>query len=333
MGSLLQFFETKLGRILRYTLSTAIVVAFILLVDWRELTRLEGRFAWGPVLWATAIAGLTTPLHAIRWRLLLVAQGITLPFPWAHAVTWIGTFYNSVLLGGLGGDAARVYYVCRDAPQQRAAGVASIGLDRLIGLAVLLAISLAALIGKLGAVVNEPELQVFALISLGVLLAGAGAGSLVLYLPVARWPRWLRSRLGEPRIVLLEDLRERTRSSPRAHVTALAVCLIIWLLDFYSVWLLASGLGLRLPFLETCIAVSVAYAATALPVSVGGHGVREGALLFTLGVFGLISAEGPDRDAALLLALLVWAVTMIWSLVGGLVLLAWRPASVPAPQQ
>jgi uncharacterized membrane protein YbhN (UPF0104 family) len=78
--------------------------------------------------------------------------------------------------------------------------------------------------------------------------------------------------------------------------------------------------------LETCIAVAVAYAATALPISVGGHGVREGAMLVVLGLFGLVPAAGADRDRALLLAVLVWAVTMLWSLVGGGVLLFASPA-------
>jgi glycosyltransferase 2 family protein len=66
--------------------------------------------------------------------------------------------------------------------------------------------------------------------------------------------------------------------------------------------------------------VAVAYAATALPISVGGHGVREGALLAVLGMFGLISAAG-QLDAALLLAVLAWGLTIFWSLFGGGVLL------------
>jgi hypothetical protein len=45
-----------------------------------------------------------------------------------------------------------------------------------------------------------------------------------------------------------------------------------------------------------------------------------------LGLFGLVPAAGADRDRALLLAVLVWAVTMLWSLVGGGVLLFASPA-------
>jgi hypothetical protein len=106
---------------------------------------------------------------------------------------------------------------------------------------------------------------------------------------------------------------------------------VIWLLDFIAVWLLARAIGLPLPFLETCIAMSVAYAATVLPISVGGHGIREGALLATLAAFGLLATVAA-QNLAPLLALLVWAVTVFWSLFGGLVVLAAPRLLPPRPQ-
>jgi hypothetical protein len=67
--------------------------------------------------------------------------------------------------------------------------------------------------------------------------------------------------------------------------------------------------------------MSVAYAATVLPISVGGHGIREGAFLATLAALGLLASPAA-RDLAPLLALLVWVTTVFWSLIGGLVVLA-----------
>ncbi len=73
--------------------------------------------------------------------------------------------------------------------------------------------------------------------------------------------------------------------------------------------------------------MSVAYAATVLPVSVGGHGIREGALLGMLALLGLLP-DDSSRQLALLLAVLVWAISVLWSLVGGAVLLlARRPTT------
>jgi glycosyltransferase 2 family protein len=183
-----------------------------------------------------------------------------------------------------------------------------------------------ALVARAGTLMREPGLRWIFLVALAVSLGGGVAAWLLLRIAPARWPAILRQALGEPLLDTLADLWARTRTTPREHAAALALSYAIWLLDFVSVWLLARAVGLPLPFLETCIAVAVAYAATALPISVGGHGVREGAMLVVLGLFGLVPAAGPDRDRALLLAVLVWAVTMLWSLVGGGVLLFANPA-------
>jgi len=173
---------------------------------------------------------------------------------------------------------------------------------------------------------REPGLRWIFLVALAVSLGGGVAAWLLLRIAPARWPATLRRALGEPLLDTLADLWARTRAAQSDHAAALALSYAIWPLDFVSVWLLARAVGLPLPFLETCIAVAVAYAATALPISVGGHGVREGAMLVVLGLFGLVPAAGADRDRALLLAVLVWAVTMLWSLVGGVVLLFASPA-------
>ena len=129
--------------------------------------------------------------RVVHAGLLYVAQGLTLSFSWSHAVTWIGNFYNSILLGGLGGDAARVFYICRDAPRQKTAGVASIAMDRLLGLGVLLMISLVALAAKLSSVAQKPELRTFALICSLALILGTAATAIALSINPQRWPLWM----------------------------------------------------------------------------------------------------------------------------------------------
>lgn len=330
---LTRLLQTRAGRVARYAVSIGLVSAFIWLIDWTELSRLRGRFDWGPVAWGVLLAGATYPLHAWRWLLLYRAQGLALPWSWAHRVTWIGNFYNSLLLGGLGGDAARAFYVCRDAPNQRLGGLASIVMDRVMGLLVLFALALVGIAAKLREVLAHPELRLIGAVATGALILGLVAAVVLLRAGPETWPAPLRRVVGEARAASLAGILANLRASPRAHLGAFALGGVIWLMDFVSVWLLAVGLGLGLPFIETCLAVCVAYVATALPISVGGHGVREGALLFTLGLFGLVSPSGPERESALLLAVLVWAETMLWSLFGGLYLLspARRPHAAPPP--
>ena len=340
MQSVLNFFNSKPGKILRHLVSATLVVGFALQVDRHRLSAVSGSFRVWPLIWALMLAGLAYALHAPRWWLLLRAQGLLLSLGWAQRVTWIGTFYNSFLLGGLGGDAARVFYVCRDAPTQRPGGIAATLLDRALGLVVLLCIAAAALVVEAGTLTQQPDLRRALIIAVTCFFGlGIAVGQLLWRRAPLRWPAWLRRVLGQKSTVLLTDLLGRVKGSVRPHAYALGLSFAIWALDFVSIWLVAKGAGLDLPFLKTCIAASVGYAATALPISVGGHGVREGSMLVTLQFFGLIPNGGMGQDRALLLALGIWAITVVWSLVGGVVLLSSspdhkaRPSPAPSSSQ
>jgi hypothetical protein len=75
---------------------------------------------------------------------------------------------------------------------------------------------------------------------------------------------------------------------------------------------------------EISLALAVAYTVASLPLSIGGHGVREGSLVLVLGWFGL-STSAP------LLAVAFLALTLLWCAAGGAVyLLSSRPDPGPA---
>jgi uncharacterized membrane protein YbhN (UPF0104 family) len=320
MRRLTSFLATPAGRAARYLISLTLLWLLARQIDFGQLATLQGQFSLPLTITAVLIAGITYPLHAWRWQQLLRAQGVPLSLHWAHVVTWIGQFYNAFLLGGIGGDAARVFYIVRDASAQRAAGFTTLIIDRAMGLVVLMALAAAALAARSSSFASEPRLGWLFFAAIAICIGGLTAVVLLRVNPT-RWPQALRRLLGPARLATAGQLLDSIRATPLVHLTALGIGGVIWILDFISTWLLALAIGLDLPFLETCVAMSVAYAATALPISVGGHGVREGALLTTLAAFGLLAT--PElHDRAVLLALLVWATTIFWSLFGGLFVLA-----------
>ncbi len=321
MRRLTSFLATPAGRAARYLISLTLLWLLARQIDFTQLATLQGQFSLPLTITAVLIAGITYPLHAWRWQQLLRAQGVPLSLHWAHVVTWIGQFYNAFLLGGIGGDAARVFYIVRDASAQRAAGFTTLIIDRAMGLVVLMALAAAALAARSLSFAVEPRLGWLFFAAIAICISGGLTAVVLLRVNPTRWPQALRRLLGPARLATACQLLDSIRATPLVHLTALGLGGVIWILDFISAWLLALAIGLDLPFLETCVAMSVAYAATALPISVGGHGVREGALLTTLAAFGLLAT--PElHDRAILLALLVWATTIFWSLFGGLFVLA-----------
>ncbi len=311
------FLPSAAGTGLRYALSLAALVWLTRQVDWAGLRGL-GQADWLLAAAAVLATGLAYPLQAWRWQLLLRAQQLTPPTGWVHRVFWIGQFYNSFLPGGIAGDAVRFVYLRRFAPDQQAAGAASLIADRLLGLAALCALAALTLALYLTRSSGSPQLYDLCLASaaaLGLLLAGGWSAART------RWWEPLSARLiGVDRASQLHDAALALGRRQLVLTSATLLSVAVWLVDFVALWLLARSLGLRFGLLEISVAAAAAYVAAALPISIGGHGVREGTLVATLSLFGAAAAAQPETVA--LLALCLWAVTVGWSLVGGCVYLA-----------
>lgn len=323
------FLQSPAGVALRYVCSAALLGWMASRVDWHALGALH-RLEVGYLLPAALLAGLAYPLQAWRWHGLLHALGTDLPARWIHAVTWIGQFYSAFLPGGVAGDAVRFGYLWRARPDRKAAGAASLLADRLLGLAALfgLAAFALALHGR-----DTDELDQL----LGVSLAGAallfvGGWSLAR----TRWWQPLSTRLlGADRAATLHETTLALGRQPGALAAAVGLSIAVWLVDFASLWFLARAVGLALHPLTLTVVAAAAYVAASLPVSIGGHGVREGALVVTLGWLGHPAASTPDLP---LLVAGFWAVSVGWSAVGGIVYAASqftgglsRPAPPSAP--
>jgi uncharacterized membrane protein YbhN (UPF0104 family) len=289
--------------------------------DLRGLAALDLRLAAAAVL----AAGLAYPLQAWRWQRLLAAQGVPARPARVHALFWIGSFYNSFLPGGVAGDGVRLAALWRDHPEHAAGVVASVAADRLIGLAALLALAVLALGAQLATGGGAGELELLLYASAAALVAVAG-----LALAAAHgtgWERPLGRWVGAERAAALRLAAATLAAEHGTLLIAAGLSVAVWVLDFAALWLLAHAVGLAAGALPLVVAAAAAYVAAALPVSIGGHGVREGALVVVLGWLGV----GPAQPGAvLLLALAFWCLNAGWSAVGALALLSRPPPAPPA---
>ncbi|MBA3849830.1 MAG: hypothetical protein C0502_07520 [Opitutus sp.] len=282
---------------------------------------------WHALLPAVLLAGLAYPLQAWRWQMLLAAQGVPLSPVRAHVLFWIGNFYNSFLPGGIAGDAVRLVAAWREHPANKAAVAASVVADRLLGLGALLALAVLALGGQLASAGAQGGLKPLFLASAGALVLLA-LGAFLLTHP-AVWMATARQWLGAERATSLRQAAEAMGRNRRTLLAASALSVAVWLLDFTALWLLAKSVRLAIDPLAAAVAAAAAYVAAALPISVGGHGIREGTLVMVLGWLG-IGGESPDRVS--LLALGFWLVSTLWSLAGVAAVFAprqWRGSNLP----
>ena len=226
-----------------------------------------------------------------RWCHVVKANRISLPFPAALRIFFVGFFFNQTLPSSVGGDVFRIWLLYRRGTTLGQA-TGSVMLDRIIGLEALL---LTAFFGipVLFTTVPGPApwsflgLSILGLTAFAVLLALGGTYGTVL-------DRWQLTRV----------IRNAARSlwwlvtNPIQGLTVLALSVSVHLMTVACIDLLLRGFGHAVPFTLLVTLVLPVLLVTVIPVSMAGWGVRENAMVFILGFAGI---PAPDALATSLL--------------------------------
>jgi uncharacterized membrane protein YbhN (UPF0104 family) len=258
---------------------------------------------------ALYMAGMV--LRAVRWQTLLTALGVHIPFMRVTYLYFSSAFFNAFLPTGFGGDVVRVIELSQEA--QATAVFGTVVVDRLTGLLMLFVMALVALPFSLDLLPLQVALSIGAVAAGGLL-----AGGLVLQ---GRWLRRLGGRLPGPLSLRGEGALARayaavTACGWRAVGTAMFISLVFNTLLVLINYLAARAVGVELSFNYFLVFVPMLSLTLALPISIGGLGVREGmaVLLFT--------QVGVDEALAVAFSLSVYAITRITGLLGGVIYLS-----------
>lgn len=114
--------------------------------QWRELKETDKD--WGLLVASFAIANLAVAVTFVRWFLLVRALGIPFRLRDSFRLGSLGYLFNFVSVGAVGGDLFKAFFIAREQPGRRAEAVATVVVDRMIGLyALLILTSLAIGVG------------------------------------------------------------------------------------------------------------------------------------------------------------------------------------------
>ncbi len=310
---------------LRAVVSAALIGVMLWAYDWREiLGRLAHLSPWF-VLFAWVYYAACQWLSAYRWRVLLRAKGVDIATGKLFSFYMVGMFANNFLPGGLGGDAVKAYSLYRHSGAGNVA-VASVFVERFCGI---LALSFLGAIACAWMLIAG-QARVVALWVLPVVLALAGAAAMIWSVRLAALLRWLLQRT-VPAVVraralaLMETVHSyRDDRTTLAAALALSVLLQAAIAVFYNV--VGIALGIPVPLLYFLLFLPIITIITLLPVSLGGLGVRELAMVY------LFAAVGVSSVDVLAVSLSAHVLNTALSLWGGLILLAdrVRPAAAVA---
>jgi uncharacterized membrane protein YbhN (UPF0104 family) len=298
-------FRRQLGNILKVIVSAGLIAYVVLTIDVRQSARaiLSANPWW--LLAAFAVYLITFIVRAHRWRALVTGWGARVPIKDLTIWYLVGSFFNSVLPTGFGGDILRAYELNRRVSDPVLAAN-SVLVDRYLGIMVLLAMGLIAL--PFGA--GQIDLQVG--LTLGALFVG-GLLAGVLLLNQRIWRR------GAEKLPLIGDFLSSKlagASDVRSYYSAGSIAeSALWSLAFnilliiFNV-LLGFGLGIHISLRYYLVFIPICSAVLMLP-SVGGLGVRE------LSYATLFPRVGVASPLAVSLSLLVYLSMLAAGLIGG----------------
>jgi uncharacterized protein (TIRG00374 family) len=275
---------------------------------------------------------------AWRWKLILGAHDMQLSFWKALELYLIGQFFNAFMLGAIGGDLVKVFYVAKTFPEKKTEAVTTVFIDRFVGMLALILLMTVIVALRYPFFARYPQTRAFIYVVGAILIATIGGLIVVFRKNVfEHWAIFRRLEEGTPlgqilsrvynafhgclnqRHVLLGTLT----ISLANHIAIIVAALLLGLgLDIRTVPATPSQAGLTpapihaiAEFSNYLTVFPIINGIAAIPATPGGLGTREYATEFLLGV----PEYGVPATRAIPLSLLLYATTLFWSLVGGIV--------------
>lgn len=263
-----------------------------------------------PLLAALALLALQFPIGGWRWHMVLRVGGAEVS-PWLlQNLVWMGQFVNQVMPTFLVGDALRGWYLTRANVSARQA-LYSLVLDRAVGFVGLLLLILLLsplMISQLGGGIGW---SIIGTAATGLAVGALGLMGCKLLLQTNRLSRW-------PRIeAVAKDACESTTKVLRLPLIVL-LAILTNVIASVAGYFVALSLGIGLNILQALTLIPVALIAVLIPISVAGWGVREGVIVFLLGLVGIPESHGLSLSVA------YGIITVIAALPGGLIWLMSR---------
>jgi uncharacterized protein (TIRG00374 family) len=257
------------------------------------------------------LLAFNTLISALKWRILLDADGIRVPLRQLWISYLIGSFFNCFLPSNIGGDAYRIVDVSRRSAKP-VNTVASVFADRLSGFFALSVMG--AVFGLAGLPLVRHDRALLLLpcaVFAGIALLAWSLYQQRLLLACLRISGLSRIRRLDSLVARFLASVDAYRRKPGVIARVMAVSFTFQFTVIVCIIVLAAALRLDVHPLYFFVFVPVVSLLEALPVSIYGLGLRDAGYVFFFSQLGLPAAY------ALTLSLLYVAVTLVYASCGG----------------
>lgn len=268
---------------------------------------------------ALAVLLLFAQTFVLCHRWILILRSMNVPLGWLPGwrILMISTFFNQVLPAG--GDAVRIWMLRRRGARWSPT-ISSIVADRFLGLLALGLIVVAGMPFLLPRIRDNSLL--FAIVAV---LAAACLGTIAL-VSLDRWRPRLVAAV-PARIMQFAMLVRAPLLATEGRAMLIVSAIVVHLITVVTCYLLAVGLQAPLSALDAFVLIPLVILSSAVPISIGGWGAREGAMVAALGLAGIAS------EKALAISVLLGLGGLTIGLFGGLVWLIAPERASFSPEQ
>jgi hypothetical protein len=272
------------------------------------------------ILLALACYVLAIVIGGMKWNVLLQALGVKVPFGAVLQYNFVGFFFNNVLPANIGGDVMRGYGMARYTDRTADAAV-SVIVDRFIGLLAYMSTAAVMAIVVI-TVMGHANLRWLFNLALVALLAMASAMAVLFSRRLRRLVRqiftWRPFTRLAPPYDGVSSAFDAYRFRYRALVVAFLIALVGLMVTNIVNWLLFEAVGGGVPFVDVMLFNPLIALVLLVPISIGGHGVIQGAYPFFYTLLGV------PFEQAVAVSVLMSAIIIVGSLPGGVLWLRTR---------
>jgi uncharacterized protein (TIRG00374 family) len=277
--------------------------------------------------------------NALKWFILLKAQGILVPLSALINYTFVGFFFNNFLPANVGGDVMRGFGLARYTERSAEAAV-SVIVDRIMGLmAFMFTAVVAALVavnivqvgqGESGEILTNNLIQIEIIAMLGMLVIMSGFAIMLSHRLRQLVGKLFKIKFFKPLAPLyhrLSDAFGAYRHQYGALLGAFSVGVVTVLLTGVIDIAIVAGLHGEIAPIYIFLLNPIIAVALIAPISIGGLGTMSWLYVYFYGLVGV------PETLAFALSLIKQAITYLGSLPGGVLWLRSRERKKLVEQQ
>lgn len=304
---------TRIWFVIRLVATAGILAVLAWKVDFSPVFERARSFQWSWYLLGLAVMLVYIAVQSVILKVLLASRGQHVRFLSVVCMLFVSAFFGLFLPGGVGADVALCYALFRAAVNKEVV-LSCIAFARVATLVGMVAIAFVASLMPGGAL---PGLETASFVALVVLVVGyvifavswkKMAGNLARRQPTGSLPDRV-VRFGFRTLDVLAEFWHDRRTLYRVIPLVLLVSLMRVAMDYIS----SHALGLAIPAIDFFLFAAAVNMVAAIPLTLSGLGVREGAYAY------LFSMAGVTAGDAVAISLTSFSFTVLVAVTGSVI--------------